>query len=318
MKMAQAKSIPQKITKCLISLLFIWICLAAVFGIYAYLFAWRPLEHLNPSHSNAEQHFAQILNNQQYGEKAATHDRPFILEMDVPGKGAIMLYGSEHTKNPKDPQIKDISKRWQHFKPTVALCESRLGVFFPGLMNPVKTFAEPGIVHALARQSDIPTYTWEPPITLQLQHLLKDYSKEQVALRFILTPYFSNLRFGRPENPDAMVESIRKKRNQWPGIENAFPNMQAIQSTWDHYFPKGPDWRTVSDAYELPGFLNGMDANIIRDRHFFAILLELVSKGERVFAIAGSSHAVKLEPALTKAFKQFLPIDQNPPSELED
>lgn len=53
-----------------------------------------------------------------------------------------------------------------------------------------------------------------------------------------------------------------------------------------------------------------MDANIIRDRHFFAILLDLVKKGERVFAVAGSSHAVKLEPALNAALTPATSPDQ--------
>jgi hypothetical protein len=41
-----------------------------------------------------------------------------------------------------------------------------------------------------------------------------------------------------------------------------------------------------------------MDLNIHRDEHFIQIIAELVRKGERVFAIAGSSHAVKLDAAL--------------------
>jgi hypothetical protein len=57
-------------------------------------------------------------------------------------------------------------------------------------------------------------------------------------------------------------------------------------------------------------FLSEMDANIIRDRHFFAILLDLVKKGERVFAVAGSSHAVKLEPALKVALTTPTSPDQ--------
>lgn len=106
------------------------------------------------------------------------------------------------------------------------------------------------------------------------------------------------------------MKSILKKRNQWPGIEQTLPNMQSLQDAWDRHFPDGPDWRTVSDQFGLPGFLNEMDANIIRDRHFLAILLDLVKKGERVFAVAGSSHAVKLEPALNAALTPATSPDQ--------
>ena len=288
----------------------IWFIAAIVFGIYALLFAWRPLDDYQPHEGNAEWYQRLILSDQQYGGLIDSHDRPFVVEITTSHGGAILLYGAEHTKDPDDIHLKDMETRWKQFAPSVALCESRLGILFPGLMDPVGTFGEPGFVHTLARIKNIPTYTWEPPIEIQIEHLLKDYSKEQVALRFILTPYFSNLRYGRPDDPDAVVESVRKKRNQWPGIENAFPNMQSLQHAWDKHFPNGPDWRTVSDQYEMPGFLSEMDANIIRDRHFLAILLDLVKKGERVFAVAGSSHAVKLEPALNAALTPATSPDQ--------
>lgn len=284
-----------------------WFISAIVFGIYALIFAWRPLETYQPQKNDTALFQDLILNNQEYGKHIDEHDRPYIVEISDSTGGAILLYGAEHTKDPNDSQLTDMEARWNQFKPSIALCESHLGILFPGLMDPVRTFAEPGFVHALAKKNRIPTYTWEPTIEIQVHHLLKHYTKEQVALRFILTPYFSNLRFGAPKYPDAMVESIREKRTQWPGMEQTFPNMQSLQDAWDRHFPSGPDWRKVSDQFELPGFLNEMDANIIRDRHFFAILLDLVGKGERIFAVAGSSHAVKLEPALKAALESIPP-----------
>lgn len=279
-----------------------WFISAIVFGIYALIFAWRPLDDYTPRNSDAVPFLDLILNNAEYGDLMDSHDRPYIVEITASNGGAILLFGAEHTRDPNDSQLADIEARWKEFEPSVALCESQLGIFFPGLMDPVRNFAEPGFVHALAKKHNIPTYTWEPPVKTQIEHLLRDFSKEQVALRFILNPYFSNLRHGRPDDADAMVESVRKKRNLWPGIGGTFPNMQSLQHAWDKQFPKGPDWRTVSDQYKMPGFLSKMDANIIRDRHFLTILLDLVEKGERVFAVAGSSHAVKLEPALNAAF----------------
>jgi len=39
-------------------------------------------------------------------------------------------------------------------------------------------------------------------------------------------------------------------------------------------------------------------ANQVRDRHAARVILDLLTKGERVFALAGGSHAVKQEPVL--------------------
>lgn len=248
-----------------------------------------------------------LMTPAEYGEVIETHPRPYVVEVSS-GAGAALIYGAEHTKNPEDPQIADITERWGEFKPTVALCESRLGILFPGLMNPVQTFSEPGAVHALARRAGIPTYTWEPSIEGRMEYLLAlPYSKEQVALRVILGPYFSNRRHGKPDNPEGMVAEAVKKRGNWPGIEGVFADVAAVDAAWQKYFPDGPDWREVSDQYGLPGFLAELDDNPARDEHFVRVVIDLVQRGERVFAVAGLSHAVKLEPALRGAFPTQVP-----------
>lgn len=75
-------------------------------------------------------------------------------------------------------------------------------------------------------------------------------------------------------------------------------DVTAVNQAWQNHFPNGPDWRDVSDEYGLPGFLGQIDGNLARDEHFVRVIIDLVEKGERVFAVAGSSHAVKLEAAL--------------------
>ena len=280
-----------------------WFICAIAFGLYAWLFAWRTLDHYLPECEPAKETFDQLMDGAEYNGVIDTHARPFVVEMSLDAGGAVLVFGAEHTKDPNDPQITEILKRWENFEPTVALCESRLGILFPHLMDPLRTFAEPGFVHALASQKGIPTHTWEPPVDVLVNHLLNDNSREQVALRMILGPYFSNLRFGKPKVPDAFAEEFRKKRSKWPGIGGAFASMTALQAAWDRHFPAGPDWRDVSDQYGLPGFFADMDINLARDRHFLNVLVDLLNKGERVFAVAGSSHAVKLKPALEVAFK---------------
>jgi hypothetical protein len=53
----------------------------------------------------------------------------------------------------------------------------------------------------------------------------------------------------------------------------------------------------------LPGYLHEVwtTSNAARDEHFARVIIDLVRKNERVFAVCGSSHAVKLEPALRAA-----------------
>lgn len=261
--------------------------------------AWRRLPELAATAPSAR--CDRILSADGYGLLMDTHARPYVFRAPI-GRGEALVFGAEHVKDPAHGQCAEIVRAWDEFRPTVALVESRLGTMFPQLMDPVRTFGEPGLVHGLARRDGIRTYTWEPPTKTLIQSVLgQGFSKEQVALRMHLGPYFSNLRHGRPESPESFVRDTLAERNRWPGIEGVLGSVADIDAAWARAFPAGPDWRDVSDQFGLPGFLGAMDLNLARDRHLVSIVEELAAQGERVFVIAGSSHAVKVHPALAPA-----------------
>jgi len=255
--------------------------------------AWRRVPEYAPAQASPDA--GLVLSGSAY---STDHPTPYVYE--VPRhSGAVLIYGAAHIKDPAHPQAEDIRGKWEAFAPTVALVESRLGVMFPMLMDPVRTFGEPGLVHALARRAGVPTYTWEPPVGVVVRSALdQGMTREQAGLRFVLMPYFSNLRHGRPGNPEAFVRDTFRDRMRWPGIEGVFADLDAMQAAWDREFPEGPDWRDVSDEYGLPGGLGAADLNLPRDLHMLAIIDEMTAQGERVFVVCGSSHAVKVEPAL--------------------
>jgi hypothetical protein len=241
-----------------------------------------------------------ILTDAEYSTLVDTHPRPYIVEINTQNGGALLLYGSEHTQNPDDPQIADIQTHWNNFQPTVVLVESRLGFFIQGFQNPVEAYGEMGWVFSLARKDNNPVYTWEVPRKHEIRYVLEGYPKEQVALFYILRPYFSNFRFGKPDKPDAVAEGYIHERSDYPGIENVISSVEQIDAIWKRDFPDEKNWRDTSDQFGLPGYLGEIASrsNEARDEHFARVITDLVQKGERVFAIAGSSHAVKLEPAL--------------------
>ncbi|MEM7116423.1 MAG: hypothetical protein AAF614_28570 [Chloroflexota bacterium] len=287
------KSWKTKLRRAGVILLLLW----GLLVLWGYWFAWRKVPTYSPLPNIVLAH--PLLTGAEYETVMGTHPRPYLVELTTDDGGSLLLFGAEHTKDPNNPQIQEIRRRWEGLEPTVALVESDLGILFPGLMEPVETFGEPGVVHALARQAGIPTYTWEPPLEAKIAALLaQPFSQEQIALSVILSPYFSNRRFGRPADPEGVVAEIVRKRRDWPGIEGVLGDVTAVNQAWQNHFPNGPDWRDVSDEYGLPGFLGQIDGNLARDEHFVRVIIDLVEKGERVFAVAGSSHAVKLEAAL--------------------
>jgi hypothetical protein len=268
-----------------------------VLGLLAWQFVWRsPPYYTDYGTIDLP---APILTADQYAEVSGKHARPYVVELET-SKGAVVLYGASHTKDPADPQISDLRQRWANFCPSVALVEGRLGFLVEGFADPVRKFGESGFVFAMARQHGVTAYTWEPPTEREVALVLQSHAKERVALFYILRPYFSNLRHGRPADPDAVVEEYRRKRTQWAGLENTFASVADIDAIWQKDFAGQKDWRDTSDEYGLPGYLHEVwkTSNAARDEHFARVVIDLVRKNHRVFAVCGSSHAVKLEPAV--------------------
>lgn len=243
-----------------------------------------------------------ILSMADYDRVAGTHARPYVVRVES-ATGGIVLFGASHTRDPSDPQLTMLRHEWSTFRPSVALVEGRLGFVLPPLMDPVEEYGEMGAAAALARAADVRLYSWEPRREWEIGRMLDSFPAPRVALFYVLRPYFSQLRFGRPGNPELFVEEFRSKRTRYPGLEGTLPSMAAIDSMWWRDFPNLPDWRETSDEYGFPGFLGDLSArsNALRDEHLAAVLLDLVRKGERVFAVSGSSHAVKLDAALRAA-----------------
>jgi hypothetical protein len=243
-----------------------------------------------------------ILTADQYAELSDRHARPYIVRIES-DRAHLVLYGATHTKDPDDPQLAQLRELVAQFKPTVLLVEGRLGMQVRWLSDPLKKFGESGFVFALARTQGIRIHTWEPSVDQEVAQVLKGHPKERAALFYILRPYFSGLRHGRHKDPEAFVEDSRQKRTQWPGLEKTFASVAEIDTVWKRDFAGKPDWRDTSDEFGLPGYLHEVwkSSNAARDEHFARVILDLLGKGERVLAVCGSSHAVKLEPAITGA-----------------
>jgi hypothetical protein len=224
------------------------------------------------------------------------------VEVEAAG-GALLLFGAAHTRDAAAPELAALRGLWGRFEPTVCLVEGRLGFLLPGVMDPVRHYGEMGFAAALARRDGLPIYSWEPPREAEVARMLETFPAERVALFYVLRPYVSNRRFGKPEDPEGYVEGYRAERTTWPGLEGTLPDIAAIDRLWQRDFAGLPDWRDTSDEYGWPGYLADLAArsNALRDEHFASVLLDLVRRGERVFAVAGSSHAVRLAPALRAA-----------------
>ena len=160
-------------------------------------------------------------------------------------------------------------------------------------MNPVEKFGEMGKAAELAKINSLPLYSWDAPKSEQLNALRGKFEPEQLALKEVLNPYFSNLRFGKPKSPEKYVEQYLF-RAEWLGVQDKINSIEDIDSIWQRDFSNEKDWRDISDQWGLPDYLAEIAdySNFIRNQHLVCVINLLLNQGERVFAICGSSHAV--------------------------
>lgn len=243
-----------------------------------------------------------VMTLNEYAQRGP-HATPYVVEA-VSDSGAALIFGARHTRDPADPQLQTLEERWYEFHPTVALVEGRLGFLMPGVMDPVRRYGESGKTMALARRDGVPVFSWEPTREAEVARMLDAFPPERVALFYVLRPYVSSRRFGRPKNPDATLEAARRKRTRIAGLEGTLRSVAHVDSIWQRDFAGLPDWRDTSDELGWPGYLAplAVRAGIIRDEHLAQTVVDLAQKGERVFVSAGASHGVTVEPALRGAF----------------
>jgi hypothetical protein len=263
--------------------------LAALLTTLTFTFFWRsPGYYLDVEPFPGE---TKVLPKAQY---RLGHPQPYVYRA-----GDVFVYGSVHSQDPDDPQMADIETAWREFRPTVALLEGRLGFLVPGFMDPVEEYGEMGRVNALAKRDDVTTYTWEMPWERAATELAGRHRPERVALYFVLRPYFGNVRFGRPPSPEAFVEEFLH-RASIPALRGTITSVADIDRIWRRDFPGERDWRDVSDEGPLVGYLVDIAAESedLRNRHLVRVVHTLVDRGERVFVVCGSSHAVLIQPAV--------------------
>jgi hypothetical protein len=241
---------------------------------------------------------AAVMSMSDYG-RHGDHARPYILQIAA-SPGMLLMYGAEHTQDPAAPDIASLRETFESFRPTVVLVESRLGWYFGGFDAAVRRFGESGAAGQLARARGVPLYTLELPLEQEVAGVLAQHPAEQVALFYVLRPYFGQRRHGPVADPDGAIAEPLAKRTRIAGLQGTLKSVADVDRVWRRDFPGLPDWRDCDDRYGWPGALAeiGATANDVRNQHWIQVIAELVGRGERVFAVCGASHAVRLEAAL--------------------
>jgi hypothetical protein len=246
-----------------------------------------------------------IMDMNAYEEIWDTHRRPYIFSVRSKFGSDVIILGISHTKDVNDPQLDSIKYYWDKSNPDIALVEGRVGNLFTWIQDPVKELGEGGFVTSLAHKKGVKIYSWEPDRETEIEILLKDFSKEEIAMFYTFRPYFSNMIYGKPSNPEAQLQNYLDSRTDYPQLKGVFTSWEELDNKWKKDFPD-IDWRNHDDGNGYPdGYLHSIwnRSNVLRDEHMLQIIFDLVSKGNTVFVTMGASHAPRIEKSLEKMIK---------------
>ncbi len=227
---------------------------------------------------------------EEHDEIVRAVGNPYIVEIES-SEGSLVFYGARHTSDPADPQMADIEQRWEKLSPTVALCEGRRRGYFVGPLG--KRISEAALVHELARRDGVRLLSLEPDYETEVRLLLRKWTPEQVALYFTMRVYWSEA--GGKAN-DKLAKQLLSKRTDVAGLEGSLESVGDIDRVWNRDFPTLGDWRTLNTEPKGTYLAEiSDDSRRVRGEHMARTLIDLTRKGERVFAVVGSGHVIRLE-----------------------
>ncbi len=248
-----------------------------------------------------------IMDMNAYDSIINTHRRPYIYNLKTQEGGEVFVVGINHTKDVANPQLDSLRKTWEQANPDVALVEGRVGNLITWFQDPIKELGEGGLVTYLANKNKVDLYSWEPPREKEIELLLQDFPADQLAMFYTFRPYFSNMRYGKPSDPEKALQDYLNSRTDYKHLKGIFTSWEQLDQKWQQDFP-GIEWRDYPSGRGFPdGYLHDIwnRSNLARDEYMIQIILELVKNEKKVFVTMGASHAPRIEATLTKAIEKI-------------
>lgn len=232
---------------------------------------------------------------------------------------AISILGSQHLRDPADPQFARIAAAFAAARPTLAFYEGPdRGVGASG-EETIRTRGESGYLRYLAAQAGIEARSLEPSPGEQIAMLLAEHPLDRVNLFFVLRET-ARLREREGRTGAALDEAVRtliERSAQMAaqgGLSLPVTDLATLDSAAGRYWP-GRDWRTLPLDWFSPGaddartggvFLGAINRSdsMNRDRHMVSRLVAAARDGNRIFAVVGRNHVPMQTPALDCALRR--------------
>ena len=247
---------------------------------------------------------------EEYG--TIDHGVPYVVNVER-GEGALTYIGVEHVQDPEDPQLDRLRRAWEEAQPTLALYEGPAHDPPADVEAAIRSgYGEAALVRFLAKRDGVEVRSFDPDLAEQVRALVATgRSRCEVALYFVLRQVVHERRRFCGE---ALVSRMFEVLTFYDGVgavEGCLESVDELDTQVRARFV-GLDWRNVPEEWFDPAVtvdpqwanLVSRELSEIRDAFMVTEICKGLSSGQRVFAVAGSSHVVMQEPAVRTCAKR--------------
>lgn len=221
---------------------------------------------------------------------------------------SLLVFGSNHTTDFNDDQIKQLPKLISAFKPSIVLYEGDGITTAKSQRSTVETYFEMGLAKYISDSMGIKSMNIEPNTRDKFNFLKENFSTDDILIATL----------------GLQVTALQQTQQNF---ENLFPIM--ISDLEKEGLPLSAKQKTLSHFYELyqtkfgtPFSYDTFDArniqakynntiynrinraaNMYRDQYIISLCKELIIKKEKVFLLVGGWHAIVCEPSFNMITK---------------
>jgi len=262
---------------------------------------------------------SDILTYDQYADiERRGFEMPYVVTIRQ-SKQELLFYGSEHTNDPAHSQFGDIEERWNTFvaeaaKP-IALVEGRFDETpreeTKDRERSIKAGGEAQFVVYLARRDGVEITSPEPDRVWEANQLASEFTREKVVFYYLIRQiswWKRAMRKTGIESEAAKMLQLMQKTYEWDDVDFSVERMNQIN---EELFGRPLAWDAAGPSYDAttPTSLDHITNEIsrrcgeLRDEHIYGQIKQYWQAGRSPFAVFGSAHAIRLEPALRKLAK---------------
>jgi hypothetical protein len=238
--------------------------------------------------------------------------KPYVFEMHTT-KGDLLYYGVFHTVDSKNPQIREIERNWEKFKPTVAFGEGGIWPLEQSKEEAIKQHGEQGLLRYLAARDNVVIKSIEPNNVQEALCLLRNFPPDRIKVFYVLRKAAVNRMMKKDPKDTTFVDHVLNNLSRLRDFKCRPNTLDEFEEMVSYFFPDLKDWRMVpctwfcSATSESDRWTSQMSraVNDFRNKAMIRFLIREIKKGERVFAVVGRSHVVMQEPVLRSALRKF-------------